>query len=814
MRCLRCSGLTLLLLILLRPDPVAAQLASPTDEQVLRNASLPANGPALLDFFRRRSTPEVKLDQLQALIKQLADKAPEQRDRAAAELISVGPVAIPLLRQAANDLDDIETAARARHCLQQLDGSTATALSMAAARVLAQQKPAGAAEALLAYLPFAEDEQVAEEVGRALQAVAQRDNKPDPGLLEALKDGVPIRRALAAEVLARTGIDTARAAVRPLLQDARPTVRLRTALALAQSRDAEAVGVLINLLGDVPARQSAQIEAVLTDLAGDWKISVPAGNDDLARRMRRETWAAWWRVTDGSSLLEEFHKRSLPDGERDKVQGLLKELAGDNAEARDKALAELVNMGPVILPLLRQATKGTDARVAEAAGKCLPVVEKGTPLSPLPAAAARLLAVRKPPGAVEALLGYLPFIEDDAVMSETESALASLAVVEGKLEPVLLAALQDKLPVRRAVAAEVLCQVALADHKSDVRPLLKDADLTVRMRVALALAGAREKEAVPTLVSLLGELPYDQASQVEDFLVFLAGDHAPPLSLAADDAARKKVREAWTAWWRERGDSLDMSRLAAAVRQLGYTVVVDQYDPARQSGRVFELDAAGKLRWSIDKLQGPVDAQLLPGGTVLIVEQGLQRVSERDVKGNVVWQKQLPGMPVMGGQRLRNGRTLLVTRNRLVEVDKEGKEVWTYNRPQNDIMSGKKMRDGGYVIINWQGVVTRLDAEGKEVKTFHLPLAQFGFNPAGIDFLTNDHILVAHANQHKVIEYDGAGKSVWEASVQFPFAVERLANGRTLVSSLNTLKIVELDRAGKVVWEVKESLRGNRVHRR
>src|SRR5262249_29317778 len=149
-----------------------------------------------------------------------------------------------------------------------------------------------------------------------------------------------------------------------------------------------------------PAHQSAQIEAVLTDLAGDWKISVPAGNDDLARRMRRETWAAWGRVTDGSVLLDEFPKRAPPDGGREKGQGRLKKLTREQAEARDRALAELVNMGPVTLPLLRQATKGADARLAEAAGKCLPVVEKGTPLSPLPAAAARLLAVRKPPGAV------------------------------------------------------------------------------------------------------------------------------------------------------------------------------------------------------------------------------------------------------------------------------------------------------------------------------------------------------------------------------------------------------------------------------
>src|SRR5262249_9403658 len=150
------------------------------------------------------------------LIRQLKDPSTDVRDQAAATLVSFGPNVLPLLRQAANDLDDLDLAARARQCLQTLEGS---ALALSVARLLTQARPAGAAEVLLAYLPFAEDETVADEVARALAAVALRDGKPDPALVHALQDKVPLRRAVAAEVLCRAGGPSERAAVRPLLQD-------------------------------------------------------------------------------------------------------------------------------------------------------------------------------------------------------------------------------------------------------------------------------------------------------------------------------------------------------------------------------------------------------------------------------------------------------------------------------------------------------------------------------------------------------------------------------------------------------------------
>ena len=63
-------------------------------------------------------------------------------------------------------------------------------------------------------------------------------------------------------------------------------------------------------------------------------------------------------------------------------------------------------------------------------------------------AAARLLAVRKPPGAIEPLLAYLPVVENDQVAEAIAATLTALAVRDGKADKGLLAALTDKSPVR------------------------------------------------------------------------------------------------------------------------------------------------------------------------------------------------------------------------------------------------------------------------------------------------------------------------------------------------------------------------------
>ena len=58
--------------------------------------------------------------------KQLGDKTPETRDKAFAALVQMGMVAVPLLRQAANNVDEADIAPRARDALKYIEGDEPT----------------------------------------------------------------------------------------------------------------------------------------------------------------------------------------------------------------------------------------------------------------------------------------------------------------------------------------------------------------------------------------------------------------------------------------------------------------------------------------------------------------------------------------------------------------------------------------------------------------------------------------------------------------------------------------------------------------
>src|SRR5260370_29554580 len=98
---------------------------------------------------------------------------------------------------------DVEVVRRVETCLALADKTSAPEALAAAVRQLGRQPVAGAAPALLDFLPFVEDEFVLDEFGPALARVAVKDTKPEAALLAALTDKSATRRAVAAEALGR-----------------------------------------------------------------------------------------------------------------------------------------------------------------------------------------------------------------------------------------------------------------------------------------------------------------------------------------------------------------------------------------------------------------------------------------------------------------------------------------------------------------------------------------------------------------------------------------------------------------------------------
>src|SRR5262245_2633488 len=785
-------------LVLVLPALACAQTTETTgDADVVKAARIGTGGPALVEFFKNRTQRTADHDKLRELSVQLGDKTPDVLDKAYTRLVSSGMVAVPLLRQAANNVDDNEAATRARDILKYIEGDEAATLCSAAARLLAAANPDGAVDALLGFLPYAETEKVAQQIEESLVAVATAKGKLHPDLIKAVKDEVPLRRAIAADVICQVGDAEQRQSVKALLKDPRISVRFRVALGLAKRSEADAIPVLIDLMADLSPEQRTRGEEFLTELAGDWNVTVPGGNSPFERKMRREVWRAWWKASEGTTLLDEFRKRTLTGAEREKALELIKDLSKETTKDRDRAAAGLVELGAKVLPLLRKVESDGAAQAAAAARRCVEAIEKDGPTK-LPTTAARLVALRKPEGAAEVMLAYLPSADGDDMIEALQEVLPELAFKDGKPDPAFIKALADPVQARRIAAAEALAASSAAQEK--VRKLLEDKDLEVRLKAALALAGGGDKEAVPTLIELLADGPADNAWQAEDYLARLAGDKRPEVSLA-DDAARKKARDAWSKWWKDNSEKVVLARREAAKRMLGYTLVVEQYNNFTGLGRVVELGPDNKTRWEVGQLQAPMDAQIIGHDRVLISEQNMNRVSERDFKGNIKWSKTI-SQP-FACERLKNGNTFVARRNQFLEIDRDGKEVLNLQRNSDYFMAAARLRDGTFAFVNNNYKYVRIDRTGKELKSFRVP-----FDPIGgslyFSVLPNGHVLLGQYSANKVTEVDREGKQIWEAKVQWPNMVTRTPNGNTLVASTNTMKVIELDRGGKTVREFRD----------
>jgi hypothetical protein len=173
------------------------------DERVLKSAGVAVDPAGLLEYLRMSGSDAGRVEKAKELIRKLGDDSFAVREKAAADLVELGAVALPFLREAAKD-KDLEIARRAQECLDKIGERKGDSTRAAAIRLIAVRQPAGAAEVLLNSLPGA-DEALAREIRSALYAVALRDGKPDPILVKALEDKDPVRRAAAAAVLGKDG---------------------------------------------------------------------------------------------------------------------------------------------------------------------------------------------------------------------------------------------------------------------------------------------------------------------------------------------------------------------------------------------------------------------------------------------------------------------------------------------------------------------------------------------------------------------------------------------------------------------------------
>lgn len=507
--------------------------------------------------------------------------------------------------------------------------------------------------------------------------------------------------------------------------------------------------------------------------------------------------------TETPALLDFMRKRTLDDGGYKRVQQLVTQLGDQSFRLREKASAELISLGSIAIPFLHQSLRSSDLEVIRRSEECLRVLAERDQRG-LPGMVARVLAARKAPGAAEVLLGYLPFAEGESVAQEVQTALLAAGSDKGQPLPVVLEALNDKFPVRRSAAAEVIWRTNQKEHQPRVRKLLEDPEPTVRLRVALMLAHSKEKEAIPVLIALLTQVTPARAWEAEDVLLRLAGDDAPLVDMTRDEKGRQKCQQAWMGWWQTHRDKADLAQIDAAVKLRGYTMLV-----LLNEGKIVELDEQDKPRMEISGLSLPLDAQSLPGDRILVAEHDENRVTERNRKGEILWQHRVD-LPLMA-QRLSNGHTFIAAELQMLEVDREGRDVFVNYRQGEKISKARKLPNGDIALILLTRRYVRLDPGGKELASFPVNVGTYG---GRVDILPNGHVLVPEMNLNRVVEYDANGQVVWQIPFEKPVAAARLPNGNTLVTAYQDVRAWELDREGKIVWEYKAGSRVTRAFRR
>jgi HEAT repeat protein len=501
-------------------------------------------------------------------------------------------------------------------------------------------------------------------------------------------------------------------------------------------------------------------------------------------------------ASDGPSLLAFLRERSLSEDERAQMAQLVRQLGDNDFEKRQAASQKFVLRGPVSVPFLKAALNDPDAEIARGARTCLEDISGG-PGPSLPSAAIRQLVRKKPDGAAEMLLRYVPFAEDETVGDECLNALRTMGLREGKAVNAVVAALHDRETTRRAAAAYTVAFAKDIEQRKQAVQLLRDESPIVRFRTVQGLLAARDPQGVPVLIDFLREGSPEITWRAEDVLLRLAGDKGPITSLSTDDD-RKKAYAEWSAWWKENQQTVDLAKIDEAPPFLNRTLVCEMH-----GGKIWEVDQEGKVRWTMDKLNCPRDAQILPGGRILITEVNDNRIREREIAtGKILWEHTITDPSFV--RRLPNGNTFIANHDFCYEIAPDGKKTFNYKPPEQGFLihSIDRRPNGNVVCLSMSGILREVDREGKTVREVNVN-NNGGGNWSGVQALPGNRYLCVEFNQSEVFEYDADGKVQWKCKVQGASYALRLPNGRTMICCFGGQRVVHVDRDGKVVWETK-----------
>ena len=759
-----------------------------TERELLKTAGFnPANTQSLIPLFKGRSSSIPAKASIEKLIAQLINGNPEEKLAAKKDLICMGDYVISTLKKALGEILDPASEKNLKECIELLEGKGSETLISSALKVIASEGKAESSEVLFAYLPFAAEEILRNECESTLRGLFTTSGTV---FEQTLTDPNPYKRAVAAEILVRKGNPKQISMAKTLLNDTSSLVRTRLVLSLLEQKDRVAMPTALKLLASDSKDTSSLIETALATLAGELAIQGPKNDDSISRSINQAAWAGWWKSINEQDLLTLLRESTAPIAmitEADKV------FKDNNIELIKKYInSKSFKSNPALQAFLlnRAAFDMNIAKLIEPDSNAIKLLLQSNQVTP---ALIRLITLVRPANAIEIILAYIPSCNDDNIQDLLGECLGLYLNDQNTPPPALIAASTSSIEEIRTFAGRVLAQSPNEIAQKTCTTLLSDSSVRVRFEVARESIKNQNKSAIPVLIELMTKVPAEKAEAIDQTLRAIAKDKSPE---SKNDS--KVDAAAWNTWWQKEGTQLVLTPGLKNQEALKNFLVVESFNQEKKSGRVFLVTPSGKTLWEITNLSNPTDALLLPNNKILITEQGANRITERDTKGNISWEKSATN-PFLS-QRLSNGNIFIASRNKIVEVGRNGNEIFSFSYPNETILAACKTRTNEYALLSYNGVFLKLDSKGNEVSKSRIPFpTNFGINGGAIT--QNDRVLVSIPTLNKIMEFNFSGQSTWESTITMPGIPTKLPNGNVVAPSLNGSKIVEIQMDGKIIYE-------------
>lgn len=555
----------------------------------------------------------------------------------------------------------------------------------------------------------------------------------------------------------------------------------------------------------------------------------PALAQDQATQDKKALEAVGLKDGDFDGMLKYLKSRTLTDVDLSKIADLIKKLGDEDFESRNAAAADLEKIGPpAIAPLKLASNDAATSPESQYRSKDLLKRMEKVPHAEIAAACVRALAKAKKPEAVPVLLAYLPLADTSSVSDAIGDTLAEYAVVDGKPSKLLLDALADKNPIRRAAVGVALLGTGEdKDVLKDVLPKVlaaakaeKDPAAKFAMTCGVLFVG-RDKAAVPMLLDILPDMTRAQVWQAEDLLVQLAGKDAPKARcIQGNKESFAKAQKAWQEWWGKAGEKIDLAKLDLSRRIQGRLLVLSLNYNFNQ-GVLVEYGGDEKERNRVAGLGYPMDVAFTKNGRMWLADQNNSTITERDLAGKQLLARQVqvdfPGggrqsTQPTGVQAMDDGGIMAVCRNAIVVYNDKGDTTLKYVRPNvnfgnHDITGAVKLKNGEIAVLvqnngpqGQKPQVIFLDKEGKEIEKKAVKVTTANYQGAIIES-GDGKVLVTETN--KVTEYDiatGKETGFTKTGLNNPRSLQKLPNGNVLVLYNYPGTIIELTPEGEIAW--------------